>query len=350
MIDPRPHLFIDAAFRRPTHRRPIWLMRQAGRYLPEYRAVRERHEFLTMCKTPDLAVEISLQPWRRYKPDAVIVFSDILFIPEAMGQTLIFDPGPKLSDPIRDSAAIDRLRTPDPGTDWRWLFDALRNLRRELHDEVPLIGFAGAPWTLAVYMIEGEHAKQLQHAKGMLFARPDELHRLLEKITAALIPYLAAQVEAGAQVLQLFDSFGGELAPADWEQFSLPYIRRIIEGVRQKAGTEVPITLFVKGSCPHLERMADTGADVLSIDWLTDMKEARARVGHRCALQGNIDPLALLGSPEVITRQVQKLLDAYAGEHGLIGNLGHGCLPFHDPDHIAHFVRRFKELSRGYAE
>jgi uroporphyrinogen decarboxylase len=316
--------FLAACARQPVDRTPVWMMRQAGRYLPEYRAVRERVDFMTLCKTPELAVEVSLQPIRRFGMDACIMFSDILIPVEAMGVPIVFtDRGPQIECPIRTREAIDALAIPDPREHMPFALETLRALRSQLRSAAALIGFCGAPFTLAAYMVEGSGSKNYATVKSMLYGAPATLHALLGKLAQAIGAYAAAQVEAGAQAVQIFDTWAGELAPDAFERFALPYERAVIERVRA-AG--VPALLYVNGCAGVLELMAQTHADVLSIDWRISLDAARARVGSAFALQGNVDPTALLTTPQAVAEAARDAL-RLGGRAGHILNLGHGILP-----------------------
>ena len=334
-------LFIRAARGEKVERTPVWMMRQAGRYLPEYRAIRKDIDFLTLCKTVDLAVEVSLQPYRILGVDAVIMFSDILIPVEAMGQEvrLTEKKGPELPDPIRSRAQIDRLRVPDPVEKTGFVMEIIRKLRQELNGEVPLIGFAGAPWTLAAYMIEGGGSKSYAHAKQMMFKEPGDFHALLDKIADTVILYLNAQIEAGAQAIQLFDSWAGELTAQDYEQFSLPYQQKIFDAIDSKAA---PTIMYINGSGHFLEQMATCGANVLSIDWRTDLREARRRVGDSFTLQGNLDPCILLSTPELIEAKTRDILEAGGGQKHIL-NLGHGILPMTPVENARTFIETGKK-------
>ncbi|MEK6322644.1 MAG: uroporphyrinogen decarboxylase [Acidobacteriota bacterium] len=329
-------LVIRAARGEEVERTPVWMMRQAGRYLPEYRAVRADTDFLTLCKTPELAVEVSLQPYRILGVDAVIMFSDILIPVEAMGQEvrLTEQKGPELPDPVRSREQVDRLVVPDPVEKTGFVMQIIRMLRQELDGAVPLIGFAGAPWTLAAYMIEGGGSRNYAHVKRLMYADPATLHALLDKIADTIILYLNAQIEAGAQVIQLFDSWAGELSPKDYEEFALRYEKKIFESLNRKG---VPVTLYINGSGTFLEQMATCGADVLSIDWRVNLEDARARVGQNLTLQGNLDPCVLLSTPEIITEKARKLIRA-GGGHRHILNLGHGILPMTPVENARAFI------------
>jgi uroporphyrinogen decarboxylase len=329
-------LLIRAARGQTVERAPVWMMRQAGRYLPEYRAVRADTDFLTLCKTPDLAVEVSLQPLRILDVDAVIMFSDILIPVEAMGQEvrLTEQKGPELPYPIRTRGQVDRLIVPDPTDKTPFVFEIIRMLKREIDGRVPLIGFAGAPWTLAAYMIEGGGSKNYAEVKRMMYAEPATLHALLDKISDAIIPYLNAQIEAGAQVVQLFDSWAGELGPADYETFALPYERKILEGLNRDAA---PAILFINGCGTLLEKMATSGADVLSIDWRVGLRDARKRIGERVTLQGNLDPCVLLSTPDVIREKTSRLIEEGGGRRHIL-NLGHGILPMTPVENARAFI------------
>jgi uroporphyrinogen decarboxylase len=330
------------------------MMRQAGRYLPEYRATRARAgSFLQLCTAPDLACEVTLQPLARYRLDAAILFSDILTIPLAMNVGLEFEAGegPRILRPVRSPADIDRLPMPDPETDTRYVMDAVRTIRRELHGRVPLIGFAGSPWTVATYMVEGGGSRTFEHIKRMLYGAPHELHRLLDVLTRATIAYLNAQVAAGAQALMVFDTWGGVLTPADYRAFSLSCLQRIVDGVTREAeGRHVPLTLFTKGGGQWLADQADTGCDALGVDWTTELAEARRAVGDRVALQGNLDPCVLYAPPAQIHAQVEKVLASYGKAPGHVFNLGHGIHPEIDPGHVAAMVDAVHELSPRYHE
>jgi uroporphyrinogen decarboxylase len=312
------------------------MMRQAGRYLPEYRAVRANTDFLTLCKTPELAVEVSLQPYRILGVDAVIMFSDILIPVEAMGQEvrLTEQKGPELPDPIRSREQIDRLILPDPLEKTGFVMEIIRTLRAELDGAVPLIGFAGAPWTLAAYMIEGGGSRNYAQVKRMMFAEPAMLHALLDKIADTIAVYLNAQIEAGAQVIQLFDSWAGELSPRDYVEFALPYEQKIFESLNRKT---VPTILYINGSGTFLEQMATCGADVLSVDWRVNLEDARARVGERLTLQGNLDPCVLLSRPEIVTQKTRELIRAGGGRRHIL-NLGHGILPMTPVENARAFI------------
>jgi len=316
------------------------MMRQAGRYLPEYRAVRADTDFLTLCKTPELAVEVSLQPFRLIGVDAVIMFSDILIPVEAMGQEvrLTEQKGPELPDPIRSRRQVDRLAVPDPLEKTGFVMEIIRTLRRELDGVVPLIGFAGAPWTLAAYMIEGGGSRNYAHVKRMMYADPATFHALLDKIADTVILYLNAQIEAGAQVIQLFDSWAGELSPSDYEQFALGYQQKIFASIKRDSA---PAILFINGCGNFLEKMATSGADVLSIDWRVDLKEARARIGDGLTLQGNLDPCVLLSTPEIIKQKTHELIKAGGGKKHIL-NLGHGILPMTPVENARAFVEAAK--------
>lgn len=317
-------LFLRACRFEPTERVPVWLMRQAGRYLPEYQAVRARHSFLEICKTPELAAQVSLQPYRVLGVDAIIVFSDILIVAEAMGLPLdVPDSGPVLQNPVRDLAAVRRLRDFDPECDTRFVGDAIRAICREAGPDVPVIGFAAAPWTLACYMIEGQTRGDVSRAKQMLREEPATLGGLLARIVTATVGYLEAQIAAGAAVVQLFDTWASELTPQEYEAFELPPTRHIFESL---APTGVPRILFAKGSAGHLETLARTGADVVSVDWNTDLADARQKLGRRVALQGNVDPSILLGDEAGVRRAVREAIEKTGGA-GHILNLGHGILP-----------------------
>lgn len=318
-------LLVRAARRQPVERTPVWMMRQAGRYLPEYRAVRKDLPFLTLCKTVDLAVEVSLQPLRILGVDAVIMFSDILIPVEAMGLEvqLTEKVGPKMPNPIRSAADVEALRVPDPVETMPFVYDIIRTLKREIADAVPLLGFAGAPWTLAAYMIEGGSSKNYHLIKSLMYSEPAVFHRLMEKLADTQALYLKAQIEAGIDALQLFDSWAGELSPEDFATFALPYIQRVFEQV----GSVVPRILYVNGSAHLLEGMAASGAEVLSIDWRTDLAEAVRRTNGRVALQGNLDPCRLLGPREEIVRGVEDIRAKAKAAPGHIMNLGHGILP-----------------------
>ena len=343
---------LRALLRQPVDHTPVWMMRQAGRYLPEYRAVREKAgDFLTLCKTPELACEVTLQPLRRFPLDAAILFSDILTIPDAMGLGLHFveGEGPKFRHPLRSAAAIEKIGIPDPESDLRYVMDAVRLIRRELNGTVPLIGFAGSPWTLATYMVEGGGGHDFAIIKKMLYDAPEQLHALLGKLAVAVRDYLNAQITAGAQAVQIFDTWGGVLSPDTYALFSLSYIRQIVAGlIREHDGRRVPVIVFTKGGGQWLEAMVGTGCDALGLDWTTDLDDARLRVGSQVALQGNLDPCVLYASPATIREQVATLLADFGPHDGHVFNLGHGILPDVNPDHAAAMIAAVHEHSPQY--
>ncbi len=343
---------LRALLRQPVDVTPVWIMRQAGRYLPEYRAVREKAgDFKTLCTTPELACEVTLQPLRRFPLDAAILFSDILTIPDAMGLELFFTEGegPQFRKPVRSTADVDALPVPDPEVELRYVMDAVRLIRRELDGKVPLIGFAGSPWTLATYMVEGGGSKEFALVKRMLFDQPALMHRLLDVLARAVTAYLNAQVAAGAQALMLFDTWGGALSPRDYKEFSLQYMERIVHGLtREHEGRRVPVILFTKNGGQWLEAMAASGCDALGIDWTTDLGDARARVGSRVALQGNMDPSILYASANRIRSEVAAVLASYGNGSGHVFNLGHGIHQHADPERVAAAVDAVHELSRPY--
>ena len=301
--------FLRALLREPVDVTPVWMMRQAGRYLPEYLRVRKQAgSFMNLCTNPELACEVTMQPLERFPLDAAILFSDILTIPDAMGLGLYFaeGEGPRFEKPVRSKAHVEALCVPDPEDSLRYVMDAVRLIRRTLDNRVPLIGFSGSPWTLATYMVEGSSTKTFSQVKGMLYSEPRLMHQLLETVAASVSSYLNAQIAAGAQAVMIFDTWGGVLTPADYQTFSLHYMQRIVEGLTREAeGRRVPVILFTKGGGAWLEAMADTGCDALGLDWTTDIGDARRRVGERVALQGNLDPAVLYATPEVIREKVE---------------------------------------------
>ncbi len=344
--------FLRALLRQPVDMTPVWMMRQAGRYLPEYRATREKAgSFMDLCKNPDLACEVTIQPLERFPLDAAILFSDILTIPDAMGLGLYFSEGegPKFERPVRDRAAVDALGVPDPEQDLGYVMDAVRTIRRELDGRVPLIGFSGSPWTLATYMVEGGSTKTFARSKGMMFDEPAAMHALLGKLADSVTAYLNAQIAAGAQAVMVFDTWGGTLTPSDYRAFSLDYMQRIVDGLTREAdGRRVPVILFTKGGGQWLEWMADTGCDALGLDWTLDIGDARRRVGDRVALQGNLDPCTLYASPEAIRRAVGEILAGYGNGPGHVFNLGHGIHPAIPPEHAGAMIEAVHELSAPY--
>ncbi len=356
--------FLRALRREPTDRTPVWLMRQAGRYLPEYRATRKQAgSFLGLATNPDLACEVTLQPLRRYPLDAAILFSDILTVPDAMGLGLYFaeGEGPKFERPVRTAEDVAKLAVPDMETELRYVMDAVRVIRRELNGSVPLIGFSGSPWTLACYMVEGGGSDNFSKIKAMALNAPELLHRILSVNTDAVIAYLAAQRAAGAQALQVFDTWGGVLSPAMYREFSLPYLLRIAKelertdhGAQARHGGQgaerTPLILFGKGNAAYLEDLAASGAEGVGVDWLIELGDAARRTGGRVALQGNLDPATLYGSPDAIRAQVRHALDSYAAGNGgsrdgHVFNLGHGMSPDMDPDHVAVLVDAVHAMS-----
>ncbi|UOV04584.1 uroporphyrinogen decarboxylase [Pseudoxanthomonas sp. F37] len=339
--------FLRALRREPVDRTPVWLMRQAGRYLPEYRATRKQAgSFLGMAKNPEVACEVTLQPLRRFDLDAAILFSDILTIPDAMGLGLYFveGEGPKFERTVRSAADAAKLGVPDMETELRYVMDAVRVIRRELEGKVPLIGFSGSPWTLACYMVEGGGSKDFARIKAMALNEPAALHRLLSVNTDAVIAYLAAQRAAGAQALQVFDTWGGVLSPAMYREFSLPYLQRIAQELDRGEGAErTPLILFGKGTAAYLEDLAASGAEGVGVDWLVELGDAARRTQGKVALQGNLDPATLYGSPEAIRREARRALDSYrdgngGSREGHVFNLGHGMSPDMNPDHVAVLV------------
>ena len=343
---------LRALRRQPVDMTPVWMMRQAGRYLPEYRQTRARAgSFMTLCQTPELACEVTLQPLARFPLDAAILFSDILTIPDAMGLGLSFveGEGPQFARPLRRAAEIRALGVPDPEQDLGYVMDAVRLIRRELAESVPLIGFAGSPWTLATYMVEGGASKDYALVKGMLFECPKLLHELLAVTAQAVTGYLNAQVAAGAQVLMIFDTWGGILSPQNYREFSLHYMHSIVNGLtRQHQGLSVPVILFTKGGGQWLEIMAETGCDALGVDWTMNIGEARRRVGQKVALQGNLDPCALYASPERIREEVARVLADFGQGNGHVFNLGHGIHPGVNPEHAKAMIQAVHELSHDY--
>jgi uroporphyrinogen decarboxylase len=344
--------FIRALLREPVDVTPVWMMRQAGRYLPEYLRVRKQAgSFMSLCTNPELACEVTMQPLERFPLDAAILFSDILTIPDAMGLGLYFETGegPRFRKPVRTAADVKALAVPDPETELRYVMDAVRLIRRTLDNRLPLIGFSGSPWTLATYMLEGGSTRTFSRSKGMLYNEPQLLHRMLDTIADAVIAYLNAQIAAGAQAVMIFDTWGGVLTPQDYTDFSLQYMRKIVDGLtRESEGVKVPVILFTKGGCQWLEIMADTGADALGLDWSTDLAMARKRVGDQVALQGNLDPAVLYAAPEVIRDKVAAVLAAYGKGSGHVFNLGHGITPDVNPEHAGVLVDAVHELSAPY--
>ena len=364
---PKNDRLLRALRRQPTDCTPVWLMRQAGRYLPEYRATRAKAgSFLGMAKNPEIACEITLQPLRRFDLDAAILFSDILTVPDAMGLGLYFveGEGPKFERTVRSMADAEKLAVPDMETELRYVTDAVRLIRRELDGKVPLIGFSGSPWTLACYMVEGGGSKDFARIKAMALNDPATLHQLLSVNTDAVIAYLAAQRAAGAQALQVFDTWGGVLSPAMYREFSLPYLQRIAKELERGAPVRgepvepqreqderTPLILFGKGNAPYLEALADSGAEGIGVDWLVELGEAARRTSGKVALQGNLDPATLYGSPQAIRTQAQRALDSYAAGNGgsrdgHVFNLGHGMSPDMNPDHVAALVDAVHESSK----
>jgi uroporphyrinogen decarboxylase len=352
MTRPKNDTFLRALLRQPTPYTPIWIMRQAGRYLPEYNQTRARAgSFLDLCKNPQLATEVTLQPLARFPLDAAILFSDILTIPDAMGLGLYFieGEGPRFERPLREEWEIRDLTAPDPVEHLGYVLDAVREIRRALSNEVPLIGFSGSPFTLACYMIEGRGKTGFEQAKRMLYTRPDLMHRILEVNAQAVVAYLNAQIEAGAQAVMVFDTWGGTLSHCAYHEFSLRYLQQVVSGLtRERDGQAVPRIVFTKGGGLWLESMAAIGADALGLDWTVDIGAARARVGERVALQGNLDPAVLFSTPEVVAAEAAKVLAGFGQGAGHVFNLGHGVSQLTPPENVAALVESVHSLSRPY--
>ncbi len=345
--------YLRALLRQPVDKTPVWVMRQAGRYLPEYREVRAKAgDFMTLCSTPEMACEVTLQPLRRFDLDAAIIFSDILTIPDAMGLGLHFvaGEGPKFEKVIQSAADISKLAVPDMEDSLGYVMDAIRLTRREIDGKVPLIGFSGSPWTLACYMVEGGSSKDFAKVKGMLFDAPEQMHALLDVLAKSVIAYLNAQIAAGAQSIMLFDTWGGALSQSNYQQFSLAYMQQIVAGLnRENEGRKVPVTLFTKGGGQWLELMAETGVDAVGLDWTTDMTLARQRVGDKVTLQGNMDPCVLYASPDRVEQEVASVLASFGqGNTGHVFNLGHGIHPTVDPENMTRLVDSVHALSEPY--
>jgi uroporphyrinogen decarboxylase len=341
-------LFLRACKREPTERTPVWIMRQAGRYLPEYRAMREKVDFLTLCKTPELASEVSIQPVDIIGVDACIIFSDILVVPEAMGMKLFIEEekgGPHFENPIRSRSDIDRLKIPDPNHELKYVMDAVRITKKTLNNRVPLIGFAGSPWTLAAYLVEGRGSKNFCAIKELIYSHPKDAHVLLDKLARTVAAYLSAKIEAGVQAVQIFDTWGGILPPDEFREFSLRYIDQVLKLLKRNS---VPTIVFCKDCTHSLEAIADTGCDVVGLDWSIDIGKARMMIGSYAALQGNLDPAVLYSSPERIRDAVKKILDKFGKGSGHIFNLGHGILPDIPVEHVKAFVQAVKEESVKY--
>ncbi len=350
MLQLKNDRYLKALLREPVDMTPVWMMRQAGRYLPEYKATRaEAGDFMSLCRNADLACEVTLQPLRRYALDAAILFSDILTIPDAMGLGLSFGAGegPKFARPIENKAQVDNLPIPDPEGELQYVMNAVRTIRRELKGDVPLIGFSGSPWTLATYMVEGGSSKAFTKIKKMMYTEPQILHALLDKLSDSVILYLNAQIKAGAQAVMVFDTWGGMLAHNEYKEFSLRYMHKIVDGlIRENEGRKVPVTLFTKGGGLWLEAMAETGCDAIGLDWTVDIKQARERVGHKVALQGNMDPSVLYASPERIQQEVQQILAGFGNGSGHVFNLGHGIhldVPTESPKVLVDSVHEFSK-------
>ena len=343
---------LKALRQEPLDRPPIWLMRQAGRYLPEYLAVREKAgSFMKLCQTPELACQVTLQPIERFGFDAAILFSDILTIPDAMGLGLSFaeGEGPQFARPIRSIDAINQLPIPDPEKELRYVMDAVRLIKQALNHSVPLIGFAGSPWTLATYMVEGGSSKSFQKVKGLMYEQPKLLHVMLDKLAQSVASYLNAQIEAGAQAVMLFDTWGGMLSSEDYSEFSLYYAKQVRALLNTTVnGQQIPTILFTKGGGLWLEAMTDAGYDALGLDWQTDLHNARTRVGDKVALQGNMDPIALYAQPDIIVEKVKTILANYGAGSGHVFNLGHGILPDINPEHVKAMVDAVHQFSPPY--
>jgi len=344
--------FLRALMRQPVDRTPLWMMRQAGRYLPEYRATREQAgSFMDLCRNAELACEVTLQPLRRYPMDAAILFSDILTVPDALGLGLYFETGegPRFKKTVRSEADIEGLKPIKAEDDLGYVMDAVRTIRRELNGSVPLIGFSGSPWTLATYMVEGGSSKDFARVKGMAYDQPELMHQLLTILADAVADYLTAQIEAGAQAVQIFDTWGGALSAAGYKEFSLKYMQRIVARLPKEAdGRKVPCILFTKGGGQWLPAIAESGADAVGIDWTTDIATARAAVGEKVALQGNMDPSMLFASPARIREEVASILEGFGHGSGHVFNLGHGITPGVNPDHVTAFADAVVELSPQY--
>lgn len=344
--------FLRALLREPVDVTPVWMMRQAGRYLPEYRATRAKAgSFMDLCQNPELACEVTLQPLDRYPLDAAILFSDILTIPDAMGLGLSFNTGegPVFANPVASAADVEKLPVPDPENELKYVMDAVRTIRRELDGRVPLIGFSGSPWTLATYMVEGSSSKEFGKVKGMMFSEPGLMHQLLDTLAQSVTSYLNAQIAAGAQAVQIFDTWGGVLTPRDYEEFSLRYMQQIIDGLTAESeGRPVPVILFTKGGGQWLDKMAATGAHCLGVDWTINLADARTATGGKVALQGNMDPCILYSNPQRIREEVATVLESYGNANGHVFNLGHGIHPGIDPDNVGAFIDAVHELSAAY--
>ena len=344
--------FLRALAREPVDVTPVWMMRQAGRYLPEYRATRQKAgDFLSLCQTPQLACEVTLQPLRRYAFDAAILFSDILTIPDAMGQGLYFSEGegPKFRKVIRSAVDVERLPEVNISSELAYVTDAVRLIRAELNGAVPLIGFSGSPFTLATYMIEGGGSKDFRIAKQFMYDNPEAMHLLLDKLATAVTDYLNAQICAGAQAVQIFDTWGGILTTQGYQQFSLLYMRKIVAGlVKENEGRKVPCIIFTKNGGQWLESIADSGCQAVGLDWTSEIGIARTRIGSRVALQGNMDPSMLYASPAAIRHEVANILASFGDGEGHVFNLGHGITPEVDPVHVSVFVEAVHELSSQY--
>jgi len=356
MTDLKNDLYLRTLRGEKVERTPIWVMRQAGRYLPEYRATRARAgDFLTLCKSPDMACEVTMQPIDRFGLDAAILFSDILTIPDAMGLELVLEEGvgPVFNKPIRSQEQIDALGIPDMQQDLGYVMDAVSVIRKELDGRVPLIGFTGSPWTLASYMVEGSGSKEFRRIKGLMYESPAAAHQLLQIVTDSVIEYLKAQVQAGAQSLMVFDTWGGMLSTANYQEFSLQYMAQIVSAIKADANCkDVPIVLFTKGGGQWLEMMADTGCDGLGLDWTVDIAQAKARVGDRVVLQGNMDPVVMNTGVNEVQAHAMKVLEGY-GQHGdndkgHIFNLGHGIQPFAKPENMQALVQTVQTKSAEF--
>ena len=352
MIELKNDRFLRALLKKDVDVTPVWMMRQAGRYLPEYRKVRKQAgDFMSVCQNPELACEVTLQPLRRYALDAAILFSDILTIPDAMGLGLYFETGegPKFRKPVRSEADVNALKVTKAENDLPYVLDAVKLIRKELNGSVPLIGFSGSPWTVATYMVEGGSSKEFSHIKSMLMNTPQIMHQLLDILADSVTDYLNAQIRAGAQAVQIFDTWGGALSAHAYETFSLNYMKKIVSGlIREHEGHQIPVILFTKNGGHWLEQIVESGCDCVGLDWTIPINNARSRVGHQVSLQGNMDPAVLYGSADSIRDEVSLILNQFGKGNGHVFNLGHGIHQHVDPGRVTDFVDAVHELSAQY--